>query len=81
MLESGIAVLNFHAPYTALSSRVGWHQVGRTIADHKLAMVLAAVLDDEGPDRGVVGQPAAEKFRCIVQPRVTHSGSGGGIAE
>jgi hypothetical protein len=32
--------------------------------------VLAAVLDGERPDGGVVGQPVAEKFRCIVQPRV-----------
>ena len=55
---------------TALSPRVRWHQVVRTIVDHKLAIVLAAVLDGECPDVGVVDQAVAEKFRCIVQPCV-----------
>jgi len=55
---------------TALSPRVRWHHVVRAIVDHKLAIVLAAVLDGERPDAGVVGQPVAEKFRCIVQTRV-----------
>jgi hypothetical protein len=32
--------------------------------------VLAAVLDGERLNVGVVGQPVAEKFRCIVQPRI-----------
>ena len=32
--------------------------------------MLAAVLDGERPDGGVVGQPVPKKFRCIVQPRV-----------
>src|SRR3989442_15931734 len=53
---------------TALSTRVRWHQVVGTIVDHKLAIVLAAVLDGERPDGGVVGQPVAKKFGWIVQP-------------
>ena len=56
---------------TALSPRVRWHEVVRTIVDHKLAIVLAAVLDGECPDVGVVDQAVAETFRCIVQPCVT----------
>jgi len=32
--------------------------------------MLATVLDGKGPDIGVVGQPIAEKFRCLVQPCV-----------
>ncbi len=32
--------------------------------------MLAAVLDGEHPDGGVVGQPVPEEFRCFVQPRV-----------
>jgi hypothetical protein len=47
---------------SALAPRVRWHQVVRTIVDHKLAIVLAAVLDGERPDAGVVGQPVSEKF-------------------
>lgn len=31
-----------------------------------LAIVLAAVLDGERPDAGVVGQSVAEEFHCIV---------------
>ena len=54
---------------TALSPRVRWHEVVRTIVDHKLAIVLAAVLDSDHPDVGVVGQPVP-KFRCFIQPRV-----------
>jgi hypothetical protein len=56
---------------TALSPGVRRHQVVRTIVDHKLAIVLAAVLDGECPDVGVVDQAVAEKFRCMVQPPVT----------
>ena len=33
--------------------------------------MLAAVLDRERPDVGVVGQPITEEFGCIVQPRIT----------
>ena len=33
--------------------------------------MLAAVLDGERPDEGVVDQSVAEKFRCIIQPRVS----------
>ena len=51
---------------TALAPRVRWHKAVRTIVDHKLAIVLAAVLDGKRPDGGVVGQPVAEKFRRIV---------------
>jgi len=49
--------------------------------------VLAAVLDGERPDGGVVGQPIAEKLRSIVQPRVAlllnhfHSGGDGLLHE
>jgi hypothetical protein len=53
-----------------LSPRVRWDQVVRTIVDHKLAIVLPAVLDGEHPNIGVVGQPVAERFGCIVQPCV-----------
>src|ERR1700733_6318364 len=52
-------------------TRVWRHQVVRAIVHNQLAVVLAAVLDSKRPDTGVVGQPVAEKFRCIVQPRVT----------
>src|SRR5690242_4136293 len=55
---------------TELSPRVRRHQVVRTIVDDKLAIVLAAVLDGERPDGGVVGHAVAEKFRCMVQPRI-----------
>jgi hypothetical protein len=47
---------------TALAPRVRWHQVVRTVVDHKLAIVLAAVLDGKHPDVGVVGQPAPKSF-------------------
>ena len=50
------------ASITALAPRVRWHQVIRTIVDHKLAIVLAAVLDGKRPDGGVVGQPVPEEF-------------------
>src|SRR6267143_5695388 len=53
-----------------LPTRVWRDQVVRAIVHNKLAVVLAAVLDGEYPDGGVVGQPVAEKFRCMVQPRV-----------
>ena len=46
---------------TALSPRVQWHEVVRTIVDRKLAIVLAAVLDGGRPDGGVVGHPVAER--------------------
>ena len=32
--------------------------------------MFRAVLDGEGPDVGVAGQPVAEKFRRIIQPCV-----------
>src|SRR5580704_9943827 len=64
-----------------LSPRVRWHQVVRAIVDHKLPIVLAAVLDGERPDGGVVDQPIAEKLRSIVQSCVAlllnHLRSGG----
>jgi hypothetical protein len=47
---------------TFLATRVRWHQIVRTIVDHKLAIMLAAVLDGERPDGGVVGQPVPKKF-------------------
>ena len=53
-----------------LEPRVWWYQVVCAIVDHKLAIVLAAVLDGERPEGGVVGQPIAEKLRSIVQARV-----------
>ena len=62
--------LNLRGAITALSPGVRWHEVVRAIVDHKLAIVLAAVLDGERPDGGVVGQPVPEEFRCIVQPCV-----------
>ena len=62
--------LNLRGAITALSPGVRWHEVVRAIVDHKLAIVLAAVLYGERPDGGVVGHPVAEKFRCIVQPCV-----------
>ena len=42
-------------PIPVLAPGVRWHQVVRTIVDHKLTIVLAAVLDGERPDRRVVG--------------------------
>jgi hypothetical protein len=64
-----------------LSARVRWHQVVCTIVDHKLAIVLAAMLDGERPDGGVVGHSIAEKLRSLVQSRVAlllnHFRSGG----
>ena len=63
--ESGIVVFNLIAE---LSPRIWRHEVVRTVVDHKLAIVLSAVLDGECPDVGVVGQTIAEKFRRIVQP-------------
>ena len=66
---------------TALPPRVRRHQVVRAIVDHKLAVVLAAVLDGEHPDRGVVGQPVPKEFRGFVEPGVAlllnHVGSVG----
>ena len=49
---------------------VGRYHVVRTIVDHKLAVVFAAVLDGKRPHGGVVGHSVAEKLRCMVQPRV-----------
>src|SRR5258708_6195716 len=66
--KSEIAALNVQG-LIALAARVRWHQVVRTVVDHKLAIVLAAVLDSDHPDVGVVGQPVP-KFRCFIQPRV-----------
>src|SRR2546430_16583401 len=51
-------------PYTTLFRSV------RAIVHNKLAVMLTAVLNGECPDRGVVGQPVPEKFRCFVQSRV-----------
>src|SRR5437016_12843969 len=51
------------------AARVRRYQIVRAIVDDQLAIVLAAVLDGEHPDVGVVGQPFA-KFRCLIQPRV-----------
>src|SRR5262249_25907712 len=65
----GITALKSHE--ALLSPRVRWHQVVCTIVDHKLAIVLAAVLDSKRPDGGVVGHAVAEEFRCFVQPCVT----------
>jgi len=62
--------LNLRGAITALSPGVRWHEAVRTIVDHKLAIVLAAVLDGERPDGGVVGQPVPEEFRCFVQSRI-----------
>src|SRR4029077_9188976 len=50
--------------------RIRRHYVVRAIVDHKLAVVLAAVLDGERPDGGGAGQSVPKKFRSIVQPRV-----------
>jgi hypothetical protein len=61
MRVPGIAILNFHGLIAASAPRVRWHQVVRTVVDHKLAIVLAAVLDGECPDAGVVRQPVAKK--------------------
>src|SRR4029077_21200790 len=55
---------------TASPPRIRRHEVVGAIVDHKLAVVLAAVLDGAGPDGGDVGQPVTKKFRRIVQPRV-----------
>jgi hypothetical protein len=48
---------------------VGRDHIVGAIVDDELAVVFAAVLDGEGPDVGVVGEPFA-KFRCLVQSRV-----------
>jgi hypothetical protein len=53
---------------TVLSPRVRWHQVVRTIVDHKLAIVLAAVLDGECPDVGVVDQAVAANMAKAQSP-------------
>src|SRR6266478_5374848 len=56
---------------TALAPRVWRHQVVRAIVDHKLAVVLGAVLDGEHPGVGVVDQLVPPRiFRNFVQPRV-----------
>src|SRR6266852_6424965 len=57
-------------PPDASPPRVRRHQVVGAIVDDKLAVVLGAVLDGEGPDGGVVGQPVPKEFRCFVQPGV-----------
>jgi hypothetical protein len=49
-------------PNRILAPRVRGHQVVRPIVDHKLAIVLTAVLDGERPDGGVVSQPVAKEF-------------------
>lgn len=50
-----------------LLPRRRWNQVVRAIVDHKLAIVLATMLDGERPDGGIVGHLVTEKFRGIVQ--------------
>src|SRR5579863_9848089 len=54
-----------------LSAGVGWDKVVGAVVDDKLAIVLAAVFDGEGPDGGVVGHAIAEKLGRFVQPGVT----------
>jgi hypothetical protein len=53
-----------HAFRALWPTRVWRYQVVRAIVYNKLAVVLAAVLDGERPDGGVVGPPVPEKFRC-----------------
>ena len=47
-----LPVENLQQPITALPPRVRRNQVVRTIIDHKLAVVLAAVLDGDHPGVG-----------------------------
>src|SRR5258706_14408716 len=54
----------------ALPPRFWRHQAIRAVVDNKLAVVLAAVLNGEWPDGGVVGQPGPEKLRWFVQSHV-----------
>ena len=67
----GYAFTAFESSLTGgLAPRVRWHQVVRTIVDHQLAIVFGAVLDGEGPNGRVVGQPVAKEFCCLVQPGI-----------
>src|SRR5690242_4282522 len=50
-----------------LLPRVWWNQVVGTVIDDELAIVFAAVLDGECPDRGVMRHPAAEELRRIIE--------------
>src|SRR6266851_949403 len=68
LLEQRNSTLN--ACLVALPPRFWRHQAIRAIVDNKLAVVLAAVLNGECPDGGVVGQPVPEKLRCFVQSHV-----------
>jgi len=62
IIASEVSGLKSQGPNPALAPRVRRHQVVCTIVDHKLAIVLAAVLDGERPDGGVVGHPVAKEL-------------------
>jgi hypothetical protein len=61
-MRSLLVVVSYYCQNPALAPRVRWHQVVRTVVDHKLAIVFATVLDGERPDVGVVGQSVPKEF-------------------
>src|SRR5215472_434159 len=69
-MEMNILVCRVKKFSLVLAPRVGRHKVVGAVINDELAVVLATVLDGEGPDVGVVRQPVAEKLSCIVQPCV-----------